>query len=57
MGNEGRKSENSLSRAESMMVRWMCGVSLKDSKRSEVLYCLLGVQSVAEIVRRGRFLF
>ena len=37
-----------------MMVRWMCGVSLKDMKRSEALYSLLGVQSVAEVMRRGR---
>ena len=36
-----------------MMVRWMCGVSLMDRKRTEVLYSLLGVQSVAEVVRRG----
>ena len=40
--------------AECMMVRWMCGVSLKDRKRSKVLYSLLGVQSVAEVMRRGR---
>ena len=32
----------------------LCGVSLKDMKRSEVLYSLLGVQSVAEVARRGR---
>ena len=43
----------SLERAERMMVRWMCGVSLKDRKRSEVLYSLLGVQSVAKVVRHG----
>ena len=36
-----------------MMVRWMCGVSLKDRKRCEV-YSLLGVLSVAKVVRRGR---
>ena len=37
------------------MVRWMCGdgVSLKD-RRSLDLYSLLRVQSVAEVVRRGR---
>ena len=29
-------------------------MSLKDRKRSEVLYSLLGVQSVAELVGRGR---
>ena len=32
----------SLERTERMMVRWMCGVSLKDRKRSEDLYNLLG---------------
>ena len=50
------KAENlqSLGRADRMMVRWMCDVSLKDRKRSEVLYSLLGVQSVAVVVRRGR---
>ena len=37
-----------------MMVRWMCGVSLKDRKRSEDLYSLLGVQSLAKMVRHGR---
>ena len=30
----------------------MCGVSLKE--RNEVLYSLLGDQSVAEVVRHGR---
>ena len=38
-----------------MMVRWMCVVSLKDRKKRSVdLYSLLGVQSVDEVVRRGR---
>ena len=45
----------SLERTEQMMVRWMCGVSLKDRKRSVDLYSLLGVQSVDEVVRRGRW--
>ena len=44
----------SLERTERMMVRWMCGVSLKDRKRSVDLYSLLGVHSVADVVRRGR---
>ena len=44
----------SLERTERMMMRWMCGVSLKDRKRSVDLYSLLKVQSVAEVVRRGR---
>ena len=29
-------------------------MSLKDRKRSVDFYCLLGVQSMAEVVRRGR---
>ena len=37
-----------------MMVRWMCGVSLKDRKSSVDLHSFLGVLSVAEVVRRGR---
>ena len=37
-----------------MMVRWMCGVSLKDRKRSEDLCNLLGINCVADVVRRGR---
>ena len=32
-------------------VRWMCGVSLNDRKRLVDLYSLLGVQSVADVVR------
>ena len=50
------KAENlqSLERAERMMVIWMCGVSLKNRKRSEALYSLLGVQSMAEVARYGR---
>ena len=49
-----RANLQSLERTERMMVRWMCGVSLKDRKRSVDLYSLLGVQSVDEVVRRGR---
>ena len=45
---------HSLERMEWMMVRWMCRVLLKDRKCSVDLYSLLGVQSVAEVVRRGR---
>ena len=45
---------SSLERTERMMVRWMCGVSLKDRKRSEDLCNLLGINRVADVVRRGR---
>ena len=37
-----------------MMARWMCRVSLKDRKCSVDLYSLLGVENMAEVVRRGR---
>ena len=37
-----------------MMVRWMCGVSLKDGRRTVDLYSLLGVRSVANVMRHGR---
>ena len=32
----------------------MCGVSLEDRKRSVDLNSLLGIQSVADVVRHGR---
>jgi len=45
---------NRLVRAERMMVRWMCGVTLKDRIHSEELLARLGITSVADVVRRGR---
>ena len=42
----------SLERTERMMVRWMCGVSLKDRKCSEDLCILLGINCVAVVVRQ-----
>ena len=36
------------------MVRWMCGVGLKDRKSSVELNEQLGVDGVADIVRHGR---
>ncbi|HXJ94687.1 MAG TPA: reverse transcriptase domain-containing protein [Terriglobia bacterium] len=43
-----------LVRAENMMVRHMCGVTLKARKSSEELRQRLGIESVTEVVRRGR---
>ena len=42
-----------------MMVRWMCGVSLRDRKHSVdcglvQMYSLLGIQLAVDVVRRGR---
>ena len=36
------------------LVRWMCGVSLKDRRCSEDLCNLLGINCVADVVRHGR---
>ena len=43
-----------LQRAERMMVRWMCGVTLKDRKSTDELRQCLGIKDVGDIVRRGR---
>jgi len=43
-----------LERAERMMVRWMCGVTLKDRISSEELLSRVGVEPVDDVVRRGR---
>jgi len=45
-------STRRLARTERMMVRWMCGVSLKNRLSSEELNGRLGVDGVANIVRR-----
>ena len=37
-----------------MIVRWMCGVSLRDREPSVDMYSLRGVQSLKDLVRRGR---
>jgi len=42
-----------LQRAERMMVRWICGVTLKDRIASEELLAHVGVESVSLLVRRG----
>jgi len=36
------------------MLRWMCGVTLRDRKRTAELLDCLGVVSVDELVTRGR---
>jgi hypothetical protein len=43
-----------LKRTERMMVQWMCGVTLKNKKSSEELREYLGIESVTDVVRRGR---
>ena len=43
-----------LERTERMMVRWMCGVTLRDRRSSAELLDLLSVVGVGDMVRRGR---
>jgi len=45
---------NRLERAERMMVRHMCGVTLKNRKSSEELRNKLGVENISDVIRRGR---
>src|SRR6266581_8951505 len=37
-----------------MMVRWMCGVTLRDRIASVELYSRLGLEEVGAVLRRGR---
>ena len=37
-----------------MMMRWMCGVSLKDRQQKEDLNSFLSIQIVADVVKGGR---
>ena len=36
------------------MIRWMCGVSLKDRRTSEELRRLVGVEHITTVIRSGR---
>ena len=41
-------------RAEMQMIRWMCGVSMKDRRASEEWKKLVGVQPITTVIRNGR---
>ena len=43
-----------LERTEKIMIRWMCGVTLRDIKSSEELRQQLSVVSVSDVVRQDR---
>ena len=43
-----------LERAEKMMIRWMCGVTLRNGKSSEEIRNRLGIVSVSDLMRHGR---
>ena len=41
-------------RAEMQMIRWMCGISLKDRRTNEELGRLVGVEPITTFIRSGR---
>ena len=41
-------------RAEMHMIRWMCGISMKDRRTNEELGRLAGVESIGTVIRSGR---
>ena len=41
-------------RAEMQMIRWMCGISMKDSRTNDVLRRLVGVEPITTVIRSGR---
>ena len=41
-------------RAEMQMIRWMCGVSMKNRRTSEELRKLVGVEPMTIVIRSGR---
>jgi len=43
-----------LSRTEMRMIRWMCGVSVKERRSNEELRRRLGVAAIADVMRRNR---
>ena len=47
------EDEQRLKRAENAMVRWMCGVTLRDRCAMQGLRERLGIVSVMDVVRRG----
>ena len=46
--------EDKLNRAEMRMIRWMCGVSLRERKTSAELRKSMGVEAIVDVVRRSR---
>ena len=41
-------------RAELQMIRWMCGISMKDRRTNEELRRLVGVEPITTFIRSGR---
>ena len=43
-----------ISRADKMMIRWMCNVSLQDGRSSDELRDRLGIPDITEVLRKNR---
>ena len=41
-------------RVEMRMIRWMCGISMKDRRTSEELRRLVGIEPITTVIRSGR---
>ena len=41
-------------RAEMQMIRWVCGISMKDRRINEELRRLVGVEPITTVIRSGR---
>ena len=40
--------------AEMQMIRWMCGISMKNRRRNEELRRMVGVEHITTVIRSGR---
>ena len=57
MGSEcwaGSKSWESWNEAEMRMVRWMCGVSLREKKTNAELRESVGIEKISDVMRHSR---
>ena len=41
-------------RAELQMIRWICGISMKDRRTNEELRRMVGVEPITTVIRSGR---
>ena len=48
------EEEQRMERNENVMLRWMCGVTLRDKVPTVELRRRLGIEGVVEVMRRGR---
>ena len=48
------EEEQRMERNENVMLRWMCGVTLRDKVPMVELRRRLGIEGVVQVIRRGR---